>query len=72
MLIEEIPNDKNAMKDLVDDNKKFIKGMIFAIQQGCNLQKTIKQNNKWKKDYVKQGYKLMTRKKIYNKIISLI
>lgn len=37
MLTEEILNDKNAIKDLVENNKKFIKGMKFAIDGVCNF-----------------------------------
>jgi adenylate kinase family enzyme len=42
MLTEEIPNDKNAMKDLVENNENFIKGMKFAINGSCNLKKITK------------------------------
>ena len=42
MLTDEIPNDKFAMKDLVNDNNKFLKGIKYAIENSCNLQKLIK------------------------------
>ena len=72
MLTDEIPNDKFAMKDLIDDNKRFIKGIKYAIENSCNLQKTIKQNNKWKKYYEKQSYKFMSRENIYKSILKIL
>ena len=71
MLTEEIPNDKDIMKDLIENNERFIKGMQFAIKSTCNLKNIIKTNNKWKKDYDKQGYKFMSRENIL-KIVSKI
>jgi len=72
MLTEEIPNDKMAMKDLVDNNEKFIKGMKFAIDGACNLKLITKENNKLKKDYEKQGYKLMSRENIYKSVVKIL
>lgn len=57
--------DKESIEDLINNNKQFIKDIIKAINHECNLKKTIKQNKKWKKDYQKQGYKLMSRENIY-------
>lgn len=72
MLTEEIPNDKYAMKDLVENNEKFIRGMKFAIDGACNLKKITKQNNKWKKDYEKQGYKVMSRENIFKSVVKIL
>ena len=63
---------KHEKKDITENNEFFIKQVTRALKEECSSKKTKKQNNKWKKDYVKQGYKLMTREKIYNKILSLI
>jgi hypothetical protein len=72
LLTEEIPNDKHAMNDLINNNEKFIKGMKRAINNTCNLKKIVKENNKWKKDYEKQGYKFMSRENIYKAISHII
>lgn len=72
MLTEEIPNDKMAMKDLVDNNEKFIKGMKFAIDGACNLKVITKENNKLKKNYEKQDYKLMSRENIYKSVVKIL
>jgi uridine kinase len=70
-LLNDIQTDKMAMEDLVKNNEKFVKKFTEAIKIECSAKQTIKQNNKWKKDYNKQGYKFMSRKKIYNSIIKL-
>jgi 5-bromo-4-chloroindolyl phosphate hydrolysis protein len=72
MLTDEIPNDNFAMKDLIDDNKRFIKNMKHAIENTCNLQKTIKQNEKYKTFYKTNGYKLMSRNDIYESVVQLL
>lgn len=72
MLTEEIPNDKYAMKDLVDNNERFIKGMKHAIEYACNLKEIRKENNKWKKDYKKMGYKFLSREEIFKNVSKLL
>jgi adenylate kinase family enzyme len=72
MLTEEIPNDKNAMKDLIENNQTFIKGMKFAIDGACNLEKIIKENNKFKKDYKKQGYTFLSKEDIFKKVSKIL
>jgi len=72
MLTEEIPNDKMAIKDLVDNNDKFIKGMKFAIDGACNLKVITKENNKLKKDYEKQDYRFMSRENIYKSVVKIL
>ena len=71
-LLNNIQNDKMALKDLITNNEKFIKNFSEAIKMECNAKKTIKINNKWEKDYKKQGYKFMSRKNIYKSIIKLL
>ena len=71
-LLNDIQNDKMAMDDLVKNNEKFIKLFTEAIKIECSAKQTIKQNNKWKKDYKKQGYKFMPREKIFGIISDII
>jgi uridine kinase len=65
-------NDKMAMNDLVNNNEKFVKMFVEEIKKDCSAKKTIKMNNKWKKDYEKQGYKFMTRENIYKSIVKIL
>ena len=60
------------MKDLVDNNKKFVENIKWALNETCNLDNLIKMNNKWKKDYKKQNYKFMSIDDIYKKIKKIL
>jgi len=61
---------------IYDDHKnnvqEFIKIVTYDIKKECSEKKTIKMNNKWKKDYEKQGYKFMSRENIYKEVSKLI
>jgi len=69
---EDIKNDKYAMNDLVNNNEYFLKQVSYAIKRECRAKETIKMNNKWKKDYLKQGYKLMTRENILKNVSKIL
>jgi adenylate kinase family enzyme len=71
-LLNDIQTDKMAMEDLVKNNEKFVKKFTDAIKIECSAKQTIKQNNKWKKDYEKQGYKFMSRENIYKSVVRLL
>ena len=70
-LLLEWANSKEDMDYLVSNNYKFIKNVSNALGEECNLKKTIKLNNKWRKDYKNQGYKFMSREKIFKDIINI-
>jgi threonine aldolase len=61
-----------AMKDLVKNNQLFVKMFSQAIKRECSAKETIKMNNKWKKDYEKQGYKLMSRENIFKNVVKIL
>ncbi len=67
-LLNDIQTDKMAMEDLVKNNEKFVKKFTEAIKIECSA----KQNNKWKKDYEKQGYKFMSRENIYKSVVKIL
>jgi hypothetical protein len=71
-LLDDIQNDKMAMKDLVKNNQLFVKMFSQAIKRECSAKETIKMNNKWKKDYEKQGYKLMSRENIFKNVVKIL
>lgn len=71
-LLNDIQNDKMAMNDLANNNERFVKMFITAVNRECNLNKTTKLNNKWKKDYNKQNYKIMSRENIYKEVVKKI
>ena len=71
-LLNDIQTDKMAMEDLVKNNEKFVKKITEAIKIECSAKQTIKQNNKWKKDYEKQGYKFISRENIYKSVVKIL
>jgi adenylate kinase family enzyme len=71
-LLNDIQTDKMAMEDLVKNNEKFVKQFTKAIKIECSATQTIKQNNKWKKDYEKQDYKFMSRENIYKSVVKIL
>jgi len=65
----------------------FVKNFSQAVKKECSaketlwiktkflfpiLEETFKLNTKWKKDYIKQGYKLMSIENIYINVIKLL
>ena len=71
-LLNDIQTDKMAMEDLVKNNEKFVKKFTEAIKIECSAKQTVKQNNKWKKDYEKQGYNFMSRENIYKSVVKIL
>lgn len=71
-LFENMPNDKFAMNDLVNNNELFIELTKRSIDVNCNAKETIKMNKKWNKDYEKQGYKFMSRELIFKKVSKIL
>lgn len=71
-LLNDIQTDKIAMEDLVKNNEKFVKKFTEAIKIECSAKRTVKQNNKWRKDYKKQNYKFMSRENIYKSVVKLL
>ena len=70
--LDAIRNDKMAMDDLVNNNERFLEMIVKEIKKDCSAKETIKMNNKWKKDYEKQGYKLMTRDNIFKNVSKIL
>ena len=70
--LDAILNDKMAMDDLVNNNKRFLEMIVKEIKKDCSAKETIKMNNKWKKDYEKQGYKLMSRENIFKNVSKIL
>jgi hypothetical protein len=64
-LLNIFANDYN-MKMLVSNNKQYIKNLSIGIDYECNLK------NKWKEDYMKRGYKFMSRENIFKNISKIL
>jgi len=70
-LLLDLTRDED-MNYLVKNNKKYIKNVSNAIADECNLNKTIKFNNVWRKYYKNQGYKFMTRENIFRDVSKIL
>lgn len=66
-LLNDIQNDDNAMRDIKENNKIFIRNFTEAINVECNLDMLEKMSAKWKKDY-----KIMSREDIYKEVVKLL
>jgi len=56
----------------MNNNEFFIKQITKLIKNKCSEKKTIKINNKWKKDYEKQGYIFVSRENIYKFVVKIL
>ena len=64
--------DEEEIKWLVSHNKRYIQSVSNAINLDCNLKKTYKLNNKWRKDYMEQGYIFMSREQIFKNVSNIL
>jgi len=71
-----IPIIKRLMTDNVDsiiyDTSSVLLNIEILIDINCNINEIIKMNNKWKKDYMRQGYTCLTRENIYKNILHIL
>jgi hypothetical protein len=71
-----IPIIKRLMTDNVDamiyETKSLLLNIELLMDINCNINEIIKMNNKWKKDYIRQGYKCLTRENIYKNILQIL
>lgn len=71
-LLNDIQNDEMAMNDLMKKNDVFVKMFSQAIKRECSAKNTIKMNLKWKRDFIDQGYKFMSRENIYKTVVKIL
>ena len=62
----------NVMQDIVQNNKRFLKLTCQGIKAECSEKKMLKDNNRWRKDYKKQGYKFMSRDDIFTHVCDIL
>ncbi len=71
-LLRDIQNDPIAMRDLIYNNKFFMKRFLEGFTRDCSAKENTKVNAKWKKDYKEQKYIFMSRENIYKKICGIL
>ena len=73
-LTDELPSSlgNQEINNMMNNNEFFIKQITKSLKNECSEKKTIKMNNKLKKDYEKQGYKFMSRENIYKSVVKIL
>ena len=73
-LTDDLPShlDNHVINDIMNNNEFFIKQITKLIKNECSMEKMVKLNNKWKRDYKKQDYKFMSRENIYKSVIKIL
>jgi len=75
-LTDELPDmvtkNKTIIRDITEDNEKFVRLIKENIERECGTKETLKINKMWEKDYDKQGYKFMSRENIYKSVVKIL
>jgi len=75
-LTDELPDmvtkNKTIIRDITEDNEKFVRLIKENIERECGTKETLKINKMWEKDYHKQGYKFMSRENIYKSVVKIL
>lgn len=67
-----VTKNKAIIRDITEDNEKFVRLIKENIERECGTKETLKINKMWKKDYEKQGYKFMSRENIYKSVVKML
>jgi uridine kinase len=67
-----VTKNKTIIRDITEDNEKFVRLIKENIERECGTKETLKINKMWKKDYEKQGYKFMSRENIYKSVVKIL
>ena len=71
-LLGSLPHDPGAMRDLTENNAKFVKLACGAVKRDCSAPKTLKMNHKWAADYKKQHYKFAPADVIFAEVVKIL
>ena len=67
-----VTKNKAIIRDITENNEKFVRLIKENIERECGTKETFKINKMWKKDYEKQGYKFMSRENIYKSVVKIL
>ena len=67
-----VTKNKAIIRDITEDNEKFVRLIKENIERECGTKETLKINKMWKKDYEKQGYRFMSRENIYKSVVKIL
>jgi len=71
-LSDMVTKNKTIIRDITEDNEKFVRLIKENIERECGTKETLKINKMWEKDYHKQGYKFMSRENIYKSVVKIL
>lgn len=60
------------IRDITEDNEKFVRLIKENIERECGTEETLRLNRMWKTDYKSQGYIIENRDEIYNQVVSIL
>ncbi len=67
-----VTKNENIIRDITENNKKFIRLIKENIERECGTKETLKINKMWNKDYKKQGYQFMDREDILKEVSKVL
>ena len=70
--LKDMLTKKEILRDITEDNEKFVRLIKENIDRECGTKETLKLNKMWKNDYEKQGYKFMSRENIFKNVSNIL
>jgi uridine kinase len=67
-----VTKNKTIIRDITEDNEKFVRLIKQNIDRECGTKETYKLNKMWRRDYKKQNYIFMNTNDIYKNIKKII
>jgi hypothetical protein len=67
-----IPTSSGAMRDLAENNARFIKKVKQGIDAECSAESTVAMNAKWAADYKRAGYTFASADEIFKDIARVL
>lgn len=67
-----VDHREQVFEDIINNENKVIKGIQNAFGDECSYKLTKKLDNMWNTDYKKQGYKFMSREKIFEEVKQIL
>lgn len=61
-----------ARDDMLNQNSRFLERLKKVLEHECSLEKTIKQNEIWEKDYKNQKYQFLEPDLIFEKVSGIL
>ena len=67
-----VTKNENIIRDITEDNEKFVRLINENIERECGTKETLKINKMWKNDYKHQKYIFASSDEIYKMIVGIL